>query len=227
MNNKTPSPLLISSNVAQPLLDAVAGKQHIIWDWNGTILDDLDYAVETINHQLRRHSLATLTRAQYQQVFDFPIRTYYERLGFDFSTVSFDTLCHEYIDQYMLGYRDCRPVAAVIEVLGHTRGVCIEQSILSASEQQSLDEMVAHFDVAHLFDVVCGIDDRRAESKLARGQALIECSRITPDKTVLVGDTLHDCEVAEALGIDVVLVDHGHHSIERLRGAGRPVVSLA
>ena len=41
----------------------------------------------------------------------------------------------------------------------------------------------------------------------------------------MVGDTLHDSEVAEAMNIDCLLVDHGHISRERLEKTGRKVIS--
>lgn len=209
-----------------PLSAALAGKRHVIWDWNGTILDDVDYAVTTINWQLARHNLPTLSYAEYRACFDFPIRDYYDRLGFDYTRTSFESLCHDYIEKYMAGYRQCRPFPAVLEVLQQTRLLCEHQSILSASEQSTLDEMVAHFAIGHLFDHVHGISDRFAASKLDSGRALIKASHVSLADTILVGDTLHDCEVAQALGIDIVLVDHGHHPRARLEMTEARVITL-
>ena len=212
--------------LASPLKAALAGKQHIIWDWNGTILDDVSYAVETINWQLARHGRPTLSYAQYRDIFDFPIRRYYDRLGFDYTRMSFEDLCHEYIEQYMSGYQVCRPFEAVLQVLRASRTQCEQQSILSASDQSSLEQMIKHFAIGDLFDQVHGLDNRFAASKLVSGQRLIERSQVRLEDTVLVGDTLHDVEVASALGIDILLVDHGHHSRAKLLGAEVSVVSV-
>ena len=57
-------------------------KNMIIWDWNGTLLDDVDLCVEAINMLLARESLPLLTgKEEYQRVFQFPIRAYYEAVG--------------------------------------------------------------------------------------------------------------------------------------------------
>jgi phosphoglycolate phosphatase len=42
---------------------------------------------------------------------------------------------------------------------------------------------------------------------------------------IMVGDTVHDSEVAEAMAIDCVLVEHGHVSRKRLEKTGRKVIS--
>ena len=76
------------------------------------------------------------------------------------------------------------------------------------------------------FDFVYGIEDKLAASKLHRGHDLIRASGVAPGKTILIGDTDHDLEVAQALGISVVLVTHGHQSTERLRRIHQNVVDV-
>ena len=53
---------------------------HIIWDWNGTLLDDAWLCVDVMNGMLRERRLPTRTLDQYKEVFDFPVRNYYETL---------------------------------------------------------------------------------------------------------------------------------------------------
>ena len=58
---------------------------HVIWDWNGTLLDDATACVAAINALLERRLLPQVTHQQYLDIFDFPVRNYYLQLGFDFS----------------------------------------------------------------------------------------------------------------------------------------------
>ena len=208
----------------QALRAALGGKKHIIWDWNGTILDDVDYAVDTINWLLGCHQLPLLTHETYREVFDFPIRAYYDRLGFDYTVTSFEDLCHIYVERYMAGFHGCQPYPYIRRLLSEVRSVCEHQSVLSATDQQSLDDMISHFGFEALFDHVFGLDNKMAASKIDRGLELIETSHVSRADTLMIGDTLHDAEVADAMGIDIVLVDHGHHSGRKLLSAGRPVV---
>lgn len=192
-------------------------KEHIIWDWNGTLLSDVDHAVESVNHLLIEHGLPVLGKERYKQVFGFPIISYYEELGFDFSKESFEDLSEKFNNKYMDGFKELPLVPATQTVLYNLKNQSKLQSVLSAASQWDLDAMISHYELNSVFKYVYGINDRLAASKVDRGHELIRIAGISKEKTVIVGDTLHDLEVAQELGIDVVLLAHGHQCATRLK----------
>ena len=199
------------------LQKALTGKQHIIWDWNGTLLDDVGHAVEVMNGLLGEHDLPLIDRDHYRKIFDFPVLHYYQKLGFDFDKESFENLCHRFVDRFMGGFHDLPLVPEMKSLLTQFQSEGLSQSILSATDQANLTSMVAHYELDSYFKFVYGINNKFAGSKIDRGHELIEESRIPESKTVIVGDTLHDLEVARALGIDAILISHGHQCPTRLR----------
>lgn len=58
--------------------------KHIIWDWNGTLLDDVGLSLEAINIVLARYNLPPLRKERYLEIFTFPVIEYYRELGFNF-----------------------------------------------------------------------------------------------------------------------------------------------
>jgi len=210
-----------------PLTGAIATKEHIIWDWNGTILDDVQYCVDTINPLLQQHQLNPISVDRYKQLFEFPIRNYYDRLGFDYAKQSFEDLCHDFVDRYMAGVHCCEPYEAIEGLLAAVKSKGKTQSLLSLTDQCNLEMMVQRFQYAEYFDFVYGLDNKLAASKLSRGQELIARADISRDNTLMIGDTLHDLEVAQALGVDVVLLSHGHQSHARLTAQHHRVLSLS
>ena len=54
---------------------------------------------------------------------------------------------------------------------------------------------------------------------------MIENLKFKSKDIVLVGDTKHDSEVVEEMGINCILINHGHVSTRRLKKTGRKVVS--
>ena len=209
-----------------PLLKEVQHKKHIIWDWNGTILNDIDHAISTMNDILKTQELPSIGKKRYKEIFTFPVKDYYDTLGFDYSKRSFEDLAHEFVDNYMAGFKDCYPFAKIKNTLEKVKETGKTQSILSATDQESLDEMMEHFDFKDLFKHVFGINDKLAHSKVYRGKELIETSGFDRADTILIGDTLHDKEVAEELGIDVLLVTHGHQCEKILSGAHDRVIDI-
>ena len=208
------------------LADHLAPYEHVIWDWNGTLLQDLDHAVATVNHLLKKRNLPILNQSSYKEKFHFPIRSYYNLLGFDLKNESFEALCEEFVDLFMHGVFDCPLVPGARDILQKVKTLGKMQSILSASDQTSLDQMIYHFAIKNQIDNVFGIADKFAASKIYRGFELIKLSKIDAKKTVLVGDTDHDLEVAHALGVHAILVSHGHQDAAKLRKLHHTVIDV-
>jgi len=196
---------------------AIKAKKHIIWDWNGTLLDDVGHAVMVMNSLLEGHQLPLINRDHYREIFEFPVLNYYQKLGFDFEKESFESLCHRFVERFMAGFQNLPLVPEMKSVLMQLHEEKLTQSVLSATDQINLDSMISHFDLSDVFRFVFGIENKFAGSKIERGHHLIKNSGIAAAETVIIGDTLHDLEVAKALGIDAVLISHGHQCPTRLR----------
>jgi phosphoglycolate phosphatase len=192
------------------LVKETKDKKHIIWDWNGTVLNDVEHAVETMNRLLASQKLESINIDKYKSIFEFPVKKYYDKLGFDYSIRSFEELCHDFVDDFMDGFSQCTPFSEIESTLIQMKRKGKTQSVLSATDQENLDKMVKHFNYEKHFDFVYGIDNKLAASKVMRGKELIEKSQMNLEDTVLIGDTIHDLEVGNQLGIDVILITHGH-----------------
>jgi len=194
--------------------------RHVIWDWNGTLFDDAWLCVECINTLLEKRGMPLVTIDHYQQVFDFPVIGYYERIGFDFSVESWHAVAAEYIEEYDRRRFDCRLQDDAMEALNACAQRGLIQSILSAYKQGTLEEIVDFFGARGFFTRIVGLDDIYADSKVDNGQRLMEKLDCCGSEVVLIGDTIHDFEVARAIGADCVLVPSGHQARERLESCG-------
>ncbi len=189
---------------------------HVIWDWNGTLVDDAWLCVEIVNELLVRRGLAPTNLREYSEVFDFPLHTYYQRVGFDLEREDFAAMGGEFNVRYSQRRRECRLREGVCEVLVALSRNGVGQSLLSAYDQVSLEEMVAHYGLRSHFAAVAGVDNGLGEGKIERGHQHLADLNCRSDEVLLVGDTLHDIEVAAALGVHCVLLPSGHQSRRRL-----------
>ncbi|HLT91040.1 MAG TPA: HAD family hydrolase [Woeseiaceae bacterium] len=190
--------------------------RHVIWDWNGTLLDDVVLCLDVLNSMLRARGMPEVDREQYRDTFHFPVREYYRSLGFDFLAEPFERLAYEYGNAYNSRVTECGLHADASGVLELVSDQGMEQYLLSAHEHRALLEALEIFGIRDRFHEVVGQSDNHASGKIAAGLALIERMRLDPKRTILIGDTLHDHEVASALGVDCLLVCNGHHSRRRL-----------
>ncbi len=199
--------------------------QHLIWDWNGTIIDDVRVCVAVLNGILATYNKPLVTVEQYRREFDFPVIDFYSKLGIDFSKISYDTIAKQYISQYNRKQYECCLQNGAMEVLKSISEKNIGQSILSAYNQQMLEEIVKYFGLFDLFDNIAGLSDYYAKSKLESGKALVKKLGLAGGSVLLIGDTTHDYEVAKQIGANCVLIDDGHQERKRLEATNTVVVN--
>lgn len=194
----------------------------VIWDWNGTLLDDTTAALNAFNAQLVARGLSPISLAFYRDHFAFPVKPFYELCGIDLSREDWPTLAREYHRAYAAQPKTLNDeTIAALEIV---RSQGRKQAILSALRQDLLEAAVDEYALAGYFDFVYGVDNLDGESKLERAKALLE--RLGTNDAVLIGDAIHDACVAKELGIPCVLVATGGHSAERLRAYAPTAESL-
>jgi phosphoglycolate phosphatase len=196
----------------------------IVWDWNGTLLDDAWLCREIMNDQLITRGLPALSLQRYGAIFGFPVKTYYERAGFDFSEEPFEIPAREFIEVYEARRHEASLRPGVHAVLARLRDAGLRQHLLSAYSHASLSTIVAAHGLTDTFTTVAGIPDVFAASKLERGLELATAIAGPARRALLIGDTDHDHEVATEMGADCVLIPAGHQSLARLQQCGVPVL---
>ena len=197
--------------------------QHIIWDWNGTLLDDTQAGVNAVNAMLAARGLPTIDVTVYRDVFGFPVKDFYRAIGFKLEGEDWDAMAREFHARF-LADTSIRLHAHTTQILTCLRQNGIRHSVLSASEQSILDRMVSAYHIAHFFDGIFGVDNLYGQSKLALGQVLLRRLGLQTENVLMIGDSLHDHEVAEALGVPCLLIAQGHQSYARLARSGCPVI---
>ena len=122
--------------------------KHIIWDWNGTLLDDRWLTVESMNRLLQRRNMELITEETYRSVFMFPVIEYYIKLGFDFDKEPFSVSGTEFIEEYNKRASEPRLHAGAKETLSELHQNDMRHSILSASKQDILDRLMGEYGIA-------------------------------------------------------------------------------
>lgn len=195
----------------------------IVWDYNGTLIDDVHTALLSVNDILERRGREPITMAQYYSYIGTPITIFYEHL-FDLNEVPFDMLAREFAQGYDKHLPEEPLMANARLILALARDMELKQVVLSSSHREEIAKSLNRLDIARYFDCVSGADDYQAACKAQRGSQVLKRLGIAPQRAVLVGDSLHDHTVARQLGADCVLFSKGHQGREDLLSAGVPVI---
>jgi len=197
--------------------------KHIIWDWNGTLLDDCWLCVSAINQTLSNYDMDLIDEIEYKELFCFPVIEYYLKLGFNFNDEPFSVIGTKFIEFYNLNFHRLKLHDNVLKTLQSVLETNRTQSILSAGKQSFLTSWVHDHGISDYFIDIIGIDNHYASGKTEVGQRWMAENNYKSDDVIMVGDTVHDSEVASKIGVDCVLVDKGHVNHRRLKKTGRTV----
>lgn len=204
--------------------EALSSKpQAVIWDWNGTLLNDVSLCVSAMNALLHERQLAEIDIDTYKNIFTFPVKDYYQAIGFDFTKEAFEIPALAYMDIYIEQVFSAQLHHDAKEVMELMKNKGVRQFMLSAMEQQLLERTIGHFNLNPYLERAYGIEDHLGGGKIHRGRQLISEMQLEARDCLFVGDTLHDKEVAEAIGCPFVLLSNGHQSAARLKVDGNRV----
>ena len=197
---------------------------YILWDWNGTLIDDLQMNIDLENSMLKERKLPPLPSKEfYLENFDFPILDFYHLIGYTFENESYDEVAEIYAAEYekrletTFLFPDAKGVLDALSDRG------FKQVIISATEQNMLLSQVERYGISRYFESVLGTENKLGQSKVQTAVSWLFKNGIDPKTAVFVGDTLHDFETAKAIGCDCILTSRGHFSKTRLLTAGCPV----
>lgn len=200
--------------------------ETLIWDWNGTLLDDVGVNLKTINRMLSKRGLKELDLSMYKLLFCFPVKLFYKEIGFNLEKESIEEISVDYHTTYKSYEDEICLNSDVPFVLDTIRQTGINQYILSACMKDDLMANIQRFNLTDKFQAIYGAEDICASGKIGLGKLLIKNHSLNPDKTLIIGDTLHDAEVARSLGINHLFYSGGHNSNDLLIKEGRVVTSL-
>ena len=194
----------------------------ILWDWNGTLLSDVALGVECEMEALRHFGFRPFSAEEYLRLFRFPVSSFYALHGV--TQEAYPAVAQRWSENYTKGFPKTELRADTLDCLSRLRESGVQQFILSATREDLLLEQVRHFpSLPPLLDGVYGIGNIYAAGKVARALENMDALGLKRQDTILIGDTLHDAEVAGEAGIRCLLVEGGHQAREVLDTAGLPV----
>ena len=198
--------------------------KHVVWDWNGTLVDDVNLCVDILNHVLVAYMKPKISVDLYRRNFFFPVAKFYESLELPSLGIEYEKLANDYIKEYRKRFNECMLHSRAQETLKALNELSISQTILTAGEQKDVEEFACFFNVKQWVQCIDGASNIEARGKGDRAAAHISKLKLDPKDVLLIGDTLHDQEIANLVGCKALLYSHGHVDAERLRQLKDPVI---
>lgn len=187
--------------------------KYVIWDWNGTLLDDVSASLASVNDMLKERNMAPIDINEYKEYIDVPIIGFYEKV-FDLENEDYDEILKQYNSGYLYHLKDCNIAEGAKKLLENFKNEGTLQIIVSSSNNNQLKMNVEKYGLTEYFDAILGSENYLAESKIQR--AIDYINNHGEGKALVIGDLVHDYEMALELGADCILTRKGHEKPERL-----------
>ena len=197
-------------------------RTHLVWDWNGTLLDDLSLVVEATNQAFAAVGGRSLDSDEHRKTFRRPVAEFYaEILERAVDAEEFGRLDRIFHDAYRLGLTTTSLAADAMHAIRSWPGT---QSLLSMWFHAELVPAIETYGLTGVFTRVDGLrTEVGGDLKAGHLARHLDQLGISGDRAVLVGDSLDDALAAESVGAAAVLYTGGFTHPARLRASGRPV----
>lgn len=184
----------------------------IIWDFNGTLIDDVNAALSSVNDMLDKRNLPEITFEQYASYVDTPIIKFYEHIFDDLYSMDFNEIALE----FNTGYDKHLPEKAVMEsaeeMLEYFNSKGKLQTVISATHIDKVTKRLGEFGLREYFDKILAHTNLIAEDKTHLAVKYFAEKQIQPEEAVVIGDCVADFKMAQAIGADCILTTKGHQS---------------
>lgn len=193
--------------------------RNIIWDYNGTIIDDVQLAVDAENMVLASYGKEPITLEYYLAECEMPILNFYHKI-FDMENYDFAEIAKRFMRYYVELSGSLRVFPEVREMISYLDGEGYTQAVISGFESGLLKSSLSSFGLDGYFRFISGSDDIDCASKSERALRVLEQYCINPRETLFIGDMYHDYETARHTGADCLLVARGHQGASVLKAHG-------
>ena len=181
-------------------------------------MDDTEAALATLNIMIAERGGTPIGMPFYLDNFAFPVRPFYDRIGISaHDEDEWNAIAREYHETYLRQPKSLNRGA--FAALDMAKAAGCRQSILSALRQDLLDEQTREYGIDGYFERICGSNNLHGASKVVRAREFLAelRARYAGEAFVMIGDAVHDKEVADAIGVPCVLCSVGSHAGWRLR----------
>ncbi|NGO68993.1 HAD family hydrolase [Streptomyces boncukensis] len=202
---------------------------HIIWDWNGCLLNDIHAVVEATNAAFGELGLPSVTLERYRELYRVPVPKFYERLlGRPMASAEWAVMDETFHRHYWERAPSAGLADGAAELLAARQEAGRTQSLCSLAPHGRLRELLRAHGIAHRFTRVDGAAGQHGGGRTGKAEQMVRhmaaLDGVAPERTVVIGDAVDDALAAAHAGARAVLFTGGSHSRASLEEAGVPVV---
>jgi phosphoglycolate phosphatase len=192
--------------------------RNLIFDWSGTLVDDLGPVIEATNAVLAKYDIPPLDRESFRRVFRLPYREFYAEM---LPNIPLEELEAHFRPAFDAAVTPVTVLPYAREKLEWCTALGIRAFVLTSMDTAAFERQMDDFGLRHHFEATySGVLDKRELI-----HQLLANHGLDPAETAFVGDMTHDVETARHGGISSIAVLTGYNRAEILASV-RPDITV-
>jgi phosphoglycolate phosphatase len=199
------------------------GRQLVIFDVDGTLVDSQDFIVEAQHYAFAQFGLPPVTRQKALSIVGLSLREAFIELAGPQAPV--DGLAQAYRDFWALhrhnpiyDYRMFAGAVETIERLAMRPDIVL--GLATGKSRRGVDHLIERHKWQGYFATIQTSDTHPSKPAPSMITAALHETRVPADRSVMIGDTSFDIEMAVAAGVRAIGVSWGYHDSAALHAAG-------
>ncbi|MDR2165168.1 MAG: HAD-IIIA family hydrolase [Zoogloeaceae bacterium] len=189
----------------------------IVFDWDGTLMDSATAIVEAIQASCRDLGLPVPSTARARHVIGLGLAEALQHAVPDLPEHAYPRMSERYRHHYLAGDHTLRLFTGVEAMLADLRARGFAIAVATGKSRAGLARAMAHFDLGAFFHATRTADQCRSKPHPQMLEELMEELGSTPERTLMIGDTTHDLQMAKNAGVPGIGVSYGAHPEQELR----------
>ena len=194
----------------------------IVFDWDGTLFDSTALIVRAIQAACRDLGAPVPSDEAAAHVIGLGLQDALQHAVPDLPVDLYPELGRRYRQHYFASHDQVTLFAGVPELLAGLRERNHWLAVATGKNRHGLNEALRISGLAGSFDATRTADETRSKPHPQMLQELMREFGTDPERTLMIGDTTHDLQLAANAGTDAVAVAYGAHPPEQL-GDLRPL----
>jgi phosphoglycolate phosphatase len=183
----------------------------IVFDWDGTLFDSTALIVRCIQNACRDLGAAVPSDADAAYVIGLGLKDALRHVAPDLPESRYPDLGARYRDHYLASQHDLSLFNGTLEMLQALKARAHRLAVATGKGRRGLDDALAHSKLQGLFDGTRTADETASKPHPMMLLQLMQQFGVPPARTLMVGDTTHDLQLARNAGTPSVAVSFGAH----------------
>lgn len=181
----------------------------IVWDWDGTLADSTGMITHAILKAADQVGLPTITATAASNIIGLGLRESIHALYGDIPAEQAQALAMQYTANYYAGEREIPLFAGAADTIMalHKRG--FKLAVATGKGRRGLNLALEHCGLGPYFHATRTVDECFSKPHPQMLDALMEHLVVLPERTLMIGDTSYDLQMAQNAGVSAIGVSYG------------------